>query len=246
MKSARSQSNEVLQTTIEFILWALNPSSAEVFEGLAASPCCGGSWSSGVWGGRRGVKRMQNQDGAQWGFLFSLTLQLAPVCNKYCSYISFSHRNQKCHEPAPPQLQTILCSVWASLVLCDSKPSRPVPSPCSEVRGSLGIVCRASQISVLSRACSGVGVVLFSWPKDVEGRGDGALDPVMLILYLWTSCYSYSIDSLPTILMVMKYWLHFGNESLMGIKWWFGVGSDWMSLLRMWCNLGRGDVHALR
>lgn len=70
---------------------------------------------------------------------------LAAVCNKCGSYLSLSHRNQKCHESAPPQLQTILCSVWASLVLCDSNPFRPVLSPCSEGRGSLGNACRACQ-----------------------------------------------------------------------------------------------------
>lgn len=83
--------------------------------------------------------------------------------------------------------------------------------------------------SALSRACSWIGVLLFSWKKDVEGRGDGGLDPVLLILYLWTSCYSYSINSLPVILILMKYWLHFGNESLMGIKWWLVI--KWYTLM---------------
>lgn len=145
MKSAISQSNGVSQTPTGFMLWCLSSSSAKVFGyvlGLAACPCCGGSWSSRVWAGRRGVKRMQNQDGVLWGFLFSLNLQCWQQCATSVAATYHSHTETR---NVPPQLQTILCSVWASLVLCDSNPFRPVLSPCSEGRGSLGNACRACQ-----------------------------------------------------------------------------------------------------
>lgn len=83
----------------------------------------------------RGVKRMQNQDGVLWGFLFSLNLQYWHLCATSVEATYHSHTKTR----------NVRSLHWASLVLCDSKPFRSVSSPCSEVRGSLGNVCRASQ-----------------------------------------------------------------------------------------------------
>lgn len=189
---------------------------------------------------------MQNQDGILWGFLFSLNFQCWQRCAASVAATYHSQTETRNvmslhqHSCRPSSALSELVWFFVNQNPSDLHPSLPVRSE----------EAWAMPVELVSAFCIVQGllrswVLLPSWQKDAEGRGDGALDPVLLVLYLRTSCYSYSINSLHVNLMVMKYWLHFG--ALMSHWWVSSDGSVWgVTGWASCCNLGKGGVHSLR